>query len=90
MGRRPAVLGAALDGRERWVVADSGLEMPCGLALDFPQERVFWSDSRTRALESANLDGSERRLLTENEVGEVSVEHTHVHTCTHTHAHTHL
>ncbi|XP_062332968.1 pro-epidermal growth factor isoform X1 [Osmerus eperlanus] len=69
MGRRPAVLSAALDGRERWVVADSGLAMPCGLALDFLQERVFWGDSSTGALESANLDGSERRLLTENEVG---------------------
>ena len=54
---QPLIGRANLDGSERIVVADTGLSLPNGLALDYHGNKVYWCDARTHHIERANLDG---------------------------------
>uniref|UniRef100_A0AAY4CHC3 EGF-like domain-containing protein n=1 Tax=Denticeps clupeoides TaxID=299321 RepID=A0AAY4CHC3_9TELE len=69
MGGSPVVASADLAGGHRRVLARDGLLAPSGLALDYSPGRVYWCDQRRGTLESTNLDGTDRRKLTENQVG---------------------
>ncbi|XP_072291301.1 pro-epidermal growth factor [Eucyclogobius newberryi] len=67
VGSKAVVESASLDGRGRVLVAHTNLVTPSGLCIDFPEERLWWCDSGTGQVESALLDGSQRRAL--NQVG---------------------
>jgi len=54
---RPLIGRANLDGSERIIIADTGLSLPNGLALDYDGNKVYWCDARTNLIERANLDG---------------------------------
>lgn len=41
----------------------SALTSPEGLAVDVARRRLFWVDSTPDKIETANLDGSDRRVL---------------------------
>ncbi|XP_069557874.1 pro-epidermal growth factor [Brachyistius frenatus] len=69
IGARPAVECASLEGRDRAVIASTDLVSPTGLTVDFTEDRLFWCDQRRGRIESAALDGSDRRVLLENQVG---------------------
>ncbi|KAK7922219.1 hypothetical protein WMY93_009121 [Mugilogobius chulae] len=69
VGSRPVVESVSLDGSGRVLVASTNLVSPSGLCIDFPEERLWWCDSGTGLVESTRLDGSQRRLLSENQVG---------------------
>ena len=69
------------------------------LMIDYVGDRLYWIDAKTHEIGSANLDGSERRMvlrshqylghpfsITVFEVGPEMVEHTHVPDHTHTHS----
>lgn len=77
IGAHPVVERASLEGKERAVVASTNLVSPSGLTIDFTEDRLFWCDQRTGLVETAALDGSDRRVLLENQVGEACVTHTH-------------
>ncbi|KAM6923420.1 pro-epidermal growth factor [Xenentodon cancila] len=69
VGSRPAVERVSLDGRDRVVIASTGLVSPTGLTIDFTDDRLFWCDQRRGSIESATLDGSNRQVVLENQVG---------------------
>ncbi|KAJ8367595.1 hypothetical protein AAFF_G00314450 [Aldrovandia affinis] len=69
VGAAPAVESTSLDGAERSVIAAAGLVSPTGLAIDYTADRLYWCDSDRGVVEVAGLDGSDRRILSENEVG---------------------
>ncbi|XP_036423801.1 pro-epidermal growth factor [Colossoma macropomum] len=69
VGSHPAVERSGLDGLGREVLVSAGLVTPSGLALDFSSQRLYWSDLTTGLIESARMDGSDRRTLTQNQVG---------------------
>uniref|UniRef100_A0AAR2IW25 EGF-like domain-containing protein n=1 Tax=Pygocentrus nattereri TaxID=42514 RepID=A0AAR2IW25_PYGNA len=69
VGGHPAVERSRLDGLGREVLVSAGLVTPSGLALDFSSQRLYWSDLTTGVIESARMDGSDRRTLTQNQVG---------------------
>ncbi|XP_023253754.1 pro-epidermal growth factor [Seriola lalandi dorsalis] len=69
MGAQPVVESASLDGKVRTVIASTNLVSPSGLAIDFTEDRLFWCDQRRGLVETAALDGSDRRILLENQVG---------------------
>ncbi|KAI4885762.1 hypothetical protein NFI96_031285 [Prochilodus magdalenae] len=55
---------AALEtGAEPEIVINAGLMSPEGLAVDAARRRLFWVDSTTDKIETASLDGDERRAL---------------------------
>uniref|UniRef100_A0A8C6TG68 Epidermal growth factor n=1 Tax=Neogobius melanostomus TaxID=47308 RepID=A0A8C6TG68_9GOBI len=69
VGPRPAVESASLEGQGRAVVASTDLVSPSGLCIDFAEEQLFWCDVGTGRVETARLDGSQRRTLLEKQVG---------------------
>lgn len=71
------VEASSLVGGDRAVIASSGLVAPTGLTIDFTEDRLFWCDQKRGVIESAGLDGSDRRVVSENQVGEVCVNFPH-------------
>ncbi|XP_054886331.1 pro-epidermal growth factor-like [Poeciliopsis prolifica] len=68
-GAQPVVESATLEGSSRVMVASTGLVSPTGLTIDFTDDRLFWCDQIRGLIETAALDGSDRRVLIENQVG---------------------
>uniref|UniRef100_A0A672NMH9 Pro-epidermal growth factor-like n=1 Tax=Sinocyclocheilus grahami TaxID=75366 RepID=A0A672NMH9_SINGR len=69
MGSRPAVERSGLNRDVREVVVSTGMVSPSGLAVDHGSQRLYWCDLSRGVIESANLDGSDRHMLSENQVG---------------------
>ncbi|XP_035767039.1 pro-epidermal growth factor [Neolamprologus brichardi] len=69
-GTHPVVECSSLEGRDRAVIARTNLVSPTGLTIDFTEDRVFWCDQRKGTIETAALDGSDRRVLSKNQVGQ--------------------
>lgn len=76
MGAHPVVESASLGGADRVVIASTNLVSPSGLTVDFTEDRLLWCDHRRGVVETAFLDGSDRRVLLEKQVGEAFVTHT--------------
>lgn len=70
MGVNPRIDSSSLEGFDRRVVASAGLVWPSGIALDYLADKLYWCDAKQAVVESANLDGSGRRILAQNDVGE--------------------
>ncbi|CAB1460765.1 unnamed protein product [Pleuronectes platessa] len=68
IGAQPVVESASLEGKERTIIASTNLVSPSGLAIDFTEDRLFWCDQHRGLVETAALDGSDRRILLENQV----------------------
>lgn len=45
-----------------------GLESPGGVAVDWIHNLIFWTDSGTRRVEVASLDGGKRHVLASNDM----------------------
>ncbi|KAH8303762.1 hypothetical protein KR018_001535, partial [Drosophila ironensis] len=62
----PSVERIDLDGTNRVVIADSGIDMPRGIVVDQLSDRLFWIDDLKGvffAVMSSNLDGSDRQVV---------------------------
>lgn len=61
----PARIEAAnMDGTGRQIfVQGGGLARPNGLSIDYASRKLYWSDEMTSAIESVNLDGSDRKMI---------------------------
>lgn len=44
------------------------MEAPGGVALDWIHDLLFWTDSGTRRIEVASLDGQQRAIIIANEI----------------------
>ncbi|RXN22124.1 pro-epidermal growth factor-like protein [Labeo rohita] len=69
VGSRPVVERSGLNRDLREVVVSTSLVSPTGLAVDHGSQRLYWCDLSRGVIESANLDGSDRHMLSENQVG---------------------
>ncbi|XP_052436983.1 nidogen-2 isoform X2 [Carassius gibelio] len=50
-------------GSEPEIIINTALTSPEGLAIDVVRRKLFWVDSTSDKIETANLDGSDRRVL---------------------------
>lgn len=57
-----------MDGRNRSVIHNTGLVWPNGLTLDFQNQVLYWADASLDVIESSNVDGSNRMLITDYNV----------------------
>eukprot|EP00064_Thunnus_orientalis_P002336 superscaffoldBa00000165_g2343 len=72
-GSRDVLVSEGLDSPEGlaidWVHRKMYWTDKSGLTIDFTEDRLFWCDQRRGVVETAGLDGSDRRALLENQVG---------------------
>lgn len=52
---------ASMDGSAQQALVSENIHWPNGLALDWPNDRLYWVDAKQQLIESCKLDGSDRR-----------------------------
>ncbi|KAG8509659.1 Low-density lipoprotein receptor-related protein 2 [Galemys pyrenaicus] len=62
-GDEPQIEQAGMDGSNRKILIDQGLGWPTTIALDQLSWKIFWSDDKFHSIGSANLDGTDIRML---------------------------
>uniref|UniRef100_A0A673T825 Pro-epidermal growth factor n=1 Tax=Suricata suricatta TaxID=37032 RepID=A0A673T825_SURSU len=69
MGINPRIESSSFQGVGRRVIASSGLVRPSGVTVDYVTDKLYWCDAEQSVIETANLDGSKRQRLAQNDVG---------------------
>ncbi len=64
-GSKPGLFRANMDGTSVSAIASQRVKWINGVAVDRTLDRVFWTDANHDRIESARLDGSDRRLILE-------------------------
>lgn len=57
---------ASMDGKSAKPFISKDIHWPNGLALDWPNKRLYWVDAKLKLIESCKLDGSDRRAVTKH------------------------
>lgn len=65
-GENPSIAVAYMDGTSAKTLISDRLGWVNGLALDWPNERLYWVDARHRVIETSRLDGTDRRKILSN------------------------
>lgn len=52
-----------MDGTNRMSIVTESVFWPNGLTVDYTADRIYWADAKHHVIESAKLDGSDRRKV---------------------------
>uniref|UniRef100_A0A0R3RR28 Thrombomodulin n=1 Tax=Elaeophora elaphi TaxID=1147741 RepID=A0A0R3RR28_9BILA len=66
-GTKPFIVRLAMDGTEAKKIITEHLVWPNALAIDYFAERLYWADAFRDTIEMANLDGTSRRVIIDND-----------------------
>uniref|UniRef100_A0AAQ5Y305 EGF-like domain-containing protein n=1 Tax=Amphiprion ocellaris TaxID=80972 RepID=A0AAQ5Y305_AMPOC len=65
-----AFIHEAGDPSQQVPLVDSSLQTPVGLALDWLQHNLYWTDSGDKSISVASVDGTKRRVLINTDLSE--------------------
>lgn len=65
-----AFIHEASDPSQQVPLVDSSLQTPVGLALDWLQHNLYWTDSGDKSISVASVDGTKRRVLINTDLSE--------------------
>jgi len=65
-GSTPMVVQMNLDGSGRREIVKTDIKWPNGIAVDESINRLYWADAERNSIESATIDGADRRLIVED------------------------
>lgn len=55
-----------MNGQHKEHIITTSLRAPTGLTIDYPNNKLFWLDSKMHHIESSDLDGKSRRRVVYN------------------------
>ncbi len=64
VGRNPMVARSSLAGSNFKALITTNIKWPNGLTIDFDQDKLYWADAYFDKIESSDLDGNYRTVLT--------------------------
>uniref|UniRef100_A0AAR2JKN9 EGF-like domain-containing protein n=1 Tax=Pygocentrus nattereri TaxID=42514 RepID=A0AAR2JKN9_PYGNA len=67
-GDNPHIGRIGMDGSNRSVIVEDKITWPNGLTLDFINDRIYWADAREDYIEFANLDGTNRHTVLNQDI----------------------
>lgn len=59
------ILSASMDGANKQILVDRGIEWATGLTIDHPAQRLYWADHRKGTIETILLNGKSRHIVTQ-------------------------
>lgn len=63
LGFIPLIKMAGMDGKDSSLFITENLEWPTSITIDYPNNRLYWLDSKKNLIESVRLDGTDRRII---------------------------
>lgn len=63
LGPNPKVERIEMDGSNRMSIITESVFWPNGLTVDYTADRIYWADAKHHVIESAKMDGSDRRKV---------------------------
>lgn len=62
-GSNPRIEQINMDGSKRKTLVSANLMWPHGIAIDYPNQRLYWTDLKKRSIESTETNGRLRRTI---------------------------
>ena len=62
-GSVPRIETALLDGSERRVLVNDSVIWPTDIAIDYANDRLYWTDTKRKTIETINLQGRDRHIV---------------------------
>lgn len=59
------ISSASMDGTNKQIIVDRGIECVTGLAIDYPTNRLYWADHRKGTIETVLFSGKSRHVITQ-------------------------
>ncbi|XP_070544757.1 low-density lipoprotein receptor-related protein 4-like [Ptychodera flava] len=70
LGEEAKIEVSSLDGRRRAVLVSENITWPNGIAIDYDANKIIWADGKYEMIQEMKLDGTERRIVTNDQVGQ--------------------
>lgn len=59
----PKIESANLDGSGRKVLVNEDIIWPNGIAIDYPNSRIYWVDTKKQTVETSDMEGQDRHVV---------------------------
>lgn len=63
MGNSGRIFRTTMAGDQKTPIINSSLTQPSGLAIDYMDKKLYWSDASREKIERSDMDGSNRQIL---------------------------